>query len=675
MEHAPYRVAQELELLLGDPEDPDEVFSHARCLELDEREEFPAEICRVLERWGLPEYYIPAEHGGRLTDYETVLQVMRVVARRDLTVAVGHGKTYLGGVCVWVSGTPEQARALATDIRAAVPVSLALTERAHGSDLIAGDVHGEPDGTAGWRLTGEKWLINNATRGSLLSVLTRTSSTGGPRGFTVFLVDKRRLAAGEYRCVDKIRTHGIRGADISGIVFDGAPVAADAAVGAVGGGLETVLKALQLTRTMCASLSLGAADHALRIAWDFTERRELYGRRLVELPQARHVLAGAATDVLIGEALATVAARSVHTVTDELSVCAAVTKYLIPTGTEAVIAQLTKLLGARAFLKDVHARGMFQKIDRDHRIVGLFDGNTLVNLNSLVNQFRSLVRGWQRGTGDTAGATAAFDLSRTLPALDPKRLSLVARRGSGIMASLPDSVALLRAEAAERPELQEALTSAGRLLKVVEQVHQVMDEHRAVVSDVPPEAFDVARRYSLCLAGAACLGLWVHNQRVAGQGPTGGLWRDGVWLRAALDRLLERLGEPTAGEPEAYPRLLEELRTAQSSGALFSLFALRLPHGEAASVSSPTPVDAHSPTAQPSGHSAKPPPGRATGPVGASAPARPSELRELARSTVAPSASPGTSAPGSKGTGPYIGLAATDTGFTPDTRSSEGTSC
>lgn len=572
MEHPPYRAAQELELLLGDPEDPGTVFSHARCLELDENEEFPADICRELENRGLQEYYIPAEYGGRLVDYETVMQVMRVVARRDLTVAIGHGKTYLGGVCVWVAGTAEQARRLAGDIRSGLPVSLALTERAHGSDLLAGDVLGEPDGNGGWHLTGEKWLINNATRGSLLSVLTRTSPDGGPRGFTVLLVDKRRLAEGDdYRCLDKIPTHGIRGADISGIAFAAAPVPAEAAVGAVGEGIETVLKALQLTRTMCASLSLGAADHVLRIALDFAERRELFGRRLVDLPQARHVLACAAADVLAGEALAMVAARSVHTATDELSVVSAVTKYLVPTGTEAVIGELTRLLGARAFLKDVHARGMFQKVDRDHRIVGLFDGNTLVNLNSLVNQFRSLARGWQRGSGDTDGAVRAFDLSAPLPPLDPTRLSLVGRRGSGIMATLPASVAVLRTEAARRPELKATLGPAERLLAVADRVHEEMDAYRNVVSDVPPAAFDIARRYSLCLAGAACLGLWAHNHRSASTGRTEALWRDGTWLWPVLDRLLVRLGEPDAGEPDAYPRLLERLRAARAEGELFSL--------------------------------------------------------------------------------------------------------
>ncbi|MFI2375386.1 acyl-CoA dehydrogenase family protein [Streptomyces sp. NPDC018964] len=578
MDHPPYRVAQELELLLGDPEDPATVFSHARSLELDEREEFPADICRELADWGLQDFYVPVEYGGRLTDYETVMQVMRVVARRDLTVAIGHGKTYLGAVCVWVSGSAEQARVLAADIRAGLPVSLALTERAHGSDLLAGDVLGEPDDRGGWHVTGEKWLINNATRGSLLSVLTRTDPDGGPRGFTVLLVDKRRLREGDdYHCLDKIPTHGIRGADISGIALAAAPVPAEAAVGPVGGGVETVLKALQLTRTMCASLSLGAADHALRIALDFAETRELYGRRLVELPQARHVLACAAADVLAGEALATVAARSVHTATGELSVAAAVTKYLVPTGTEGVIGELTRLLGARAFLKDVHARGMFQKVDRDHRIVGLFDGNTLVNLNSLVNQFRSLVRGWRRGGGDTAGAVHAFDLSAPLPPLDPARLSLVARHGSGIMATLPDSVAALRAEAGGRPELKNALASAERLLAVTDRVHEEMDAYRTVVTDVPPAAFDAARRYSLCLAGAACLGLWTHNHRAAAGGRTGALWGDGLWLWPVLDRLLVRLGDPDAGKPDAYPPLLDRLRSTRTTGDLFSLLPLHLP--------------------------------------------------------------------------------------------------
>ncbi|HZP51611.1 acyl-CoA dehydrogenase [Actinocrinis sp.] len=601
-----YQPAEELEARLGDPWDPDTEFSYARCAQLDEREEFPAAICAQLDAWGVPGYYVPVQHGGRLDDYEQLVQLMRVVARRDLTVAIGHGKTYLGGVCMWVAGAKRQADTLGAQIRAGVPVSLGLTEQAHGSDLIGGEVAAVPDGRGGLLVSGEKWLINNATRGGMLAVLVRTDPAGGPRGFSMLLVDKRKLAQGTYQYVDKIHTLGIRGADISGIRFDAALVPESEIIGVKGGGIETILKALQLTRTMCTALSLGAADHALRLVLDFNRERRLYGRTLIELPKTRSVLATAAADVLISEALSIVAARAVHVLTEEMSVVSAVAKYLVPTSTEMVIADLTRQLGARAYLKEVYAHGMFQKVDRDHRIVGLFDGNTLVNLNSIVNQFRTLVRTYRRGAGDTAGAVAAFDLSAPLPPVDPARLSLIARAGSGVLATLPDSVAALRDAADQDPALKGAVASAERLAEAVDRVHDEMESHQNALADVSPQAFETARRYTLCFAAAACLGLWAHNHNALPtekeQGPEGAqrpegaqgsdaaglgrVWRDGVWLRAALDRLLVRLGEPggvdsrgaasSGGDGAAYEQLLSDLCAARDEGELFSLLPLRL---------------------------------------------------------------------------------------------------
>ncbi|MFI9763521.1 acyl-CoA dehydrogenase family protein [Streptomyces sp. NPDC051963] len=578
-EHSPYRLAEELEHALGDPTDARTTFSYTTCLDLDAREEFPARICRDLDAWGLPDYYVPVRHGGRLRDYEHALQLVRTVARRDLTVAVAHGKTYLGAVCVWVAGGDEQASRLGADVRAGVPVALALTERAHGSDLLAGEVTARrTDG--GWRLHGEKWLINNATRGTLLSVLARTDPGGGPRGFSVLLTDKRELAPAAYRHLPKVPTHGIRGADISGIVLDGAQVGPHALVGAEGTGIETVLKALQLTRTMCASLSLGAADHGLHSALGFARERRLYGRSLTELPQARHVLASAAADVIAHEALALVASRMVHTATDELSLIAAVTKYLLPTGTEDVLCALGGVLGARAFLvsgQGVGPYGMFQKVERDHRIVGLFDGNTLVNLTALVQQFRSLVRHWTRSTADPAPALAACELAVPLPEFEPTRLSLKARGGSSLPAALPGLIEELREQAAEQPALKWAVDAALRLLDVTDRLHDRMAGFADLVADVPEDAFELARHYCLCVTAAACLGLWVCNTRgAAGQD---GLWRDGVWLRAVLDRLLVRLGEEPPDTGDAYDELLEEALRAHERGRLFSLLRLDLVRG------------------------------------------------------------------------------------------------
>jgi alkylation response protein AidB-like acyl-CoA dehydrogenase len=590
---ARYRLAERIEQYLGDPADARTLFSYANCAALDAREEFPAEICRELDAWGVAEYYVPAEFGGRLDDYEQLLQLMRAVARRDLTVAIGHGKTYLGAACVWVAGSREQAERLAGRIKAGTPVALGLTERDHGSDLLAGQVAAVAGAAGGFRVDGEKWLINNATRGGMLTLLARTDPAGGPRGFSTLLVDKRELPPGGYTCLDKVRTLGIRGADISGIAFHGAEVPQRALIGSAGAGVETVLKALQFTRIMCVALSLGAADHALRLTLDFTRARTLYGRTLIELPKTRHTLAAAAADLLAAEALAIVASRAVHALTGELSVVSAVAKYLVPTETDALIARLAGQIGARAFLEGVYAHGMFQKVDRDHRIVGLFDGNTAVNLSALINQFRALARGYGRAQADPGTVRALFRLDAPLPPVDPARLALVARGGSAVTGSLPALLDALREdiagrEAAPEPDgagagaLRGALASAERLAAAADRVHREMVRERYLVPAAPPRAFELARQYSLCFAGAACLGLWTHNRRAGFLGSAAPLWRDGLWLRAALDRLLDRLGEPPADDTAtAYDQVLSHLCGARDRGELFSLLPLALAGGGA----------------------------------------------------------------------------------------------
>jgi alkylation response protein AidB-like acyl-CoA dehydrogenase len=228
--YAPLELAEGLDRHLGDPHDPGTEFSYRDAAELDAKEEFPERACAALDAWGLPAHYVPAAYGGALGDYEQLLALIRTMARRDITVAIGHGKTFLGSVCTWVAGEPATALRLGALVRSGAQVSLGLTERSHGSDLMAGELIAEPHG-GDYRVSGEKWLINNATRGRLLCVLARTSPVGGPRGFSLLLIDKESLPEGTYRCTPKVPTLGIRGADISGVVFEGAPVDRTAVVG------------------------------------------------------------------------------------------------------------------------------------------------------------------------------------------------------------------------------------------------------------------------------------------------------------------------------------------------------------------------------------------------------------------------------------------------------------
>ncbi|MGZ4825643.1 MAG: hypothetical protein ACXVZT_13565, partial [Terriglobales bacterium] len=70
-----------MERAWGSPDIPTGVLSFKRSVELDEREEFPEEACAFLQRWGLPEYFIPAADGGRLESYQDAILILRLLAR------------------------------------------------------------------------------------------------------------------------------------------------------------------------------------------------------------------------------------------------------------------------------------------------------------------------------------------------------------------------------------------------------------------------------------------------------------------------------------------------------------------------------------------------------------------------------------------------------------------
>ncbi|HET7505110.1 MAG TPA: acyl-CoA dehydrogenase [Kofleriaceae bacterium] len=579
---APALTPRALERRLAELAAGDGAFSAAQLAELDRREAFPAAACAALDDAGLPGYYVPARHGGRLARYPDLIELWRAVARRDLTVAVAHGKTLLGTIGVWLAGSPEQAAWLGREVMAGAVVAWGLTERGHGSDLLAGELTATRTAT-GWRLDGEKWLINNATRGHVVAVLARTVPAGGPRGFSLILVDKRRLAPGSHRCLPRELTHGIRGADISGIALAGAEVPADALVGKVGEGIQTVLLGLQLTRTTCVGLSLGAAEHALRLAVDFAAEHRLYDRRLIELPRARRTLGEAAGALLVAEAVSAVAGRSVHALTGELSVISAITKALVPTLVDGLIAQLAELLGARAFLTEVHASGSFAKLERDHRIMAIFDGSTVVNRSALINQFPLLARAARAGRCDPAGLAAATTLTAALPALDPGRLALIAS-GCTVVQGVPAAVAAIRDRASSGRVSPAIAAMAGALGDAAAALQAELAATVPTPRDVPASAFTLAARYELCFAGAACLEIWLRNAELAAAsdpGATGdaaaataaALWRDALWLEAALRQVLERLGAAPGPEGARVHDRLADVVAAAPWPAAFSLLA------------------------------------------------------------------------------------------------------
>ena len=545
---------REFDRFLGDASDAEAVVSTERSIELDERSEFPADSIAAINAWGLQQYYIPAEHGGRLTDALAPLLMIRHLARRDVTVAVAHGKTFLGSVCAWLAGGDIATR-MAGIAATGDAVSWGLTERGRGSDLSRG-VTAASISEHGIRVDGAKWPINNATRGRAITVLARSEEQQGPRSLSLVLVDKRDVDNSTISYEAPVATHGTRGVDISGINFAGTTVDSTNLVGPRGHGLEIVLKSLQLTRALTTALSVGAADHGLAMALDFADSRRLYGHRLAELPLARRALADAVADTLLAEVVMFAGVRAAHETPAEMAVVSAFVKYLAPETIDLLFRDLTQFVGARSQLVGIADAGAFQKVARDNRAAGIFDGNSIVNLHVIVNEFVNMARPAEAPDVEAilAGLHAGVEADR----LPTSELRLVSRHGSRLLRALPALVDTLEASGASAAAVAPARAIALEYAELLEEAAALPRQ-----SQPDPLAFHLAERLALTFGGACAIAFWLAR-RDAIDGPLG---RDDAWLAAVLQRLSFRLGGEPIGDDIAYT-VTDAALQARASGVV-----------------------------------------------------------------------------------------------------------
>lgn len=579
-----YASAEYLDQSLGNPLDPTCIFSFKRAVECDERDEYPEDACDLLTDFGFQEHYIPTSFGGKQRHFDELLFLLRIVARRDFTVAWVHGvNTMLGTAAVWVGGSQQQKMDAANLIRSGKTVAVAYHEQTHGNDLLANEVRADLDPVSQeYEISGEKWVIGNAIRGAALTVFARTSEGSGPRNFSLFFLTKDNLDQGRYQLLAPVKTHGIRGADVSGIRFNRCSVSGKCLVGSLGSGLEMTLKSFQVTRTIMPALSLGAADTLLRSTLRFVSSRRLYGNTVFSIPYVQKHLVDAFIDLLVCECVSIAAARSLHVVPEQMSVSSAVAKYFIPTVTDGMARNLTTLLGARHYLRHEHDFGIFQKMLRDQACVSIGHVGASVNLSAIAQQLRLLadeqIGARHPNSEQTARLTAIFKLTHALPEFDGSHLALLNRGHDDVIQGLGavrNGLKNLREEQLPGVEVATILHLTDRVFEQMDMCARRVIELSRHEGEISVELMDLARRYCFGQAAAICLHLWWHNRS-----DIGGFFATGEWLALALDRLLR---EMRAGiyscSYHFVAKTAETLNALYLEDKLFSIIPIQLARG------------------------------------------------------------------------------------------------
>lgn len=564
----------ELSTFLGDPRAPGGPFSYRDTIDSEERGELPPGAVDAIREWGFQEFLVPAELGGRLRTLEELFAVTRTVSQRNLTIAVMFGSALLGANPVWLWGSDEQKQNLAKEILAGKLTCFGVSEADHGSDVLASETVADRQGDD-LVLTGAKWPVGNATRARFVTTFARM---GDEARFSLLLVDKEDLDPDRWHNLPYVKTVGLRGHDLSGIVYDAARLPASCIIGREGVGLVQTLKALQITRTAIAALSLGTMDSAIRIALSYAHERRLYGQPIYTLPVIRDHLLKAHLDLLISECVAVPVARSLTIAPGRLSLWSSVVKYFVPVMAEEVISSMGTVLGARGYLREGVADGAFQKLQRDHAIASIFEGTTHVNLNVVADQL-PFVLARQDREGETEfeqtqkSLAALFSLTDEAPPWRPdgSRLQLTNEGRDEITGSWHAIKRYLVALEAD----SNACPAAPRLKRLVNAFSSLRERCYNGVRGAEPWDSDsvlaqaTAQKHAVFHAAASCLLTWRFNrERLTGA------FADGHWLVLCLERLLQRLQPDHELSAEHLAAVEGPMLRALERGELFSVQTL-----------------------------------------------------------------------------------------------------
>jgi len=182
-------------------------------------------------------------------------------------------------------------------------VGMGMTEKQGGSDVRSNTTRAEPLGGADWSLTGHKWFLSAPMCDAWL-VLAQA-----PDGLSCFFVprflpDGSRNAVRLQRLKDKLGNRSNASAEVE---FAGAWARL---LGEQGRGVPIILEMGVYTRLDCAIGTAGLMRGALAQALWHARARRAFGRRLVEQPLMKNVLADLALECEAATALALRLARA-----------------------------------------------------------------------------------------------------------------------------------------------------------------------------------------------------------------------------------------------------------------------------------------------------------------------------------------------------------------------------
>jgi alkylation response protein AidB-like acyl-CoA dehydrogenase len=341
--------------------------------ELDEKEEFPTEILKIMGDSDLFRVFVPEEYdgmgGGVLDECLIIEEISRVCGG----VALSYAETLLGTIPILLFGNEEQKQDVLPKIAAGGLAAFALTEASAGSDASNIQTTAVKDGDD-YIINGTKQWITNGGNASYYTVIAMTDKDKGSRGASAFIVE---AGTPGFTYGKKEKKMGIRSSSTTELIFDNCRVPVKNLLSKEGMGFIVALKTLDLSRPGVAAQAVGIAQGAFEEALKFAKERQQGGQPVIQYQAVQHMLADMAMQVEAARALTYAAARTIDAGAKSYSKEASMAKCFASDVAMRVATDAVQVMGGHGYMREYPV----EKMMRDAKITQIYEGTNQIQRN------------------------------------------------------------------------------------------------------------------------------------------------------------------------------------------------------------------------------------------------------------------------------------------------------
>lgn len=343
--------------------------------ELDEKEEFPKEIMKVLGQSDLFGICIPEEYGGIGGGLIDLCVATEEISRVDGGIAASFAASFLGMFPVLLFGTEEQKKRILPPIASGEKLAaFALTEPEAGSDVSAVKTQAKKKGD-NYILNGTKHFITNGGDADVYTVVAVTDKSRGPRGISVFIIEK---GAEGFSFGKKEEKMGIRASSTGELIFNDVKVGHENLLGRrEGTGFVATMRTFDQSRPGVASQAVGIAQGALELALQYAHGRVQFGQPITSFQGIQWMLADMATKVEAARSLVYSVASMVDRGIKDIGAASAAAKLFASDVAMEVTTDAVQIFGGYGYMRDYPV----EKFMRDAKITQIYEGTNQIQKN------------------------------------------------------------------------------------------------------------------------------------------------------------------------------------------------------------------------------------------------------------------------------------------------------